>query len=85
MSDFLNGGTMLASLAVALYFFRYWQRTRDRLFLAFATAFAVFALNRVVLFSLDEASEARTSVYLLRALAFLLIAAAVIDKNLQRR
>lgn len=85
MSDFLNGGTMLASLGVALYFFRYWQRTRDRLFLAFATAFVVFAVSRVVLLPLDEESEARTYVYLLRALVFLLIAAAVIDKNVQRR
>lgn len=85
MSDFLNGGTMLASLGVALYFLRYWQRTRDRLFLAFATAFAVFAVNRLMLLGLDEDSEARTYVYLLRALVFLLIATAVVDKNLQRR
>jgi hypothetical protein len=56
-----------------------------RLFLAFALAFAVFAGNRVVLSALSEESEARTYFYLLRALAFLLIAAAVIDKNMQRR
>ena len=85
MSDFLNGGTMLASLGVALYFLRYWRRTRDRLFLAFAAAFAVFAVNRVVLFALDEDSEARTYVYLLRALMFLILAAAIVDKNVQRR
>lgn len=85
MSDFLQGATMLASLGVALFFVRYWQRTRDRLFLAFALAFTVFAANRVVLSALAEDAEARTYVYLLRALAFLLIAAAVVDKNMQRR
>ena len=84
MNDFLNGGTMIASLGVALYFLRYWLRTRDRFFLAFATAFAVFAVNRAVLLPLDEDSEARTYVYLLRALMFLLIAGAVVDKNLRR-
>ena len=84
MSDFLQGATMLASLGVALFFLRYWRRTRDRLFLAFSLAFAVFAANRVLLSALAEDSEARTAVYLVRALAFLLIAAAVLDKNLRR-
>lgn len=85
MSDFLQGATMLASLGVALFFLRYWRSSGDRLFLAFSLAFGVFAVNRVLLSVLAEASEARTYVYLVRALAFLLIAAAVVDKNLQRR
>lgn len=85
MSDFLQGATMLASLGVALYFLRYWRSSGDRLFLAFALAFGVFAVNRVLLSTLAENSEARTYVYLVRALAFVLIAAAVVDKNLQRR
>ena len=85
MNDFLQGGTMLASLGVALFFVRYWRRSGDRLFLAFSLAFLVFAVNRVLLSVLEEESEARTYVYLLRALAFLLIALAVVDKNLQRR
>ena len=85
MTDFLQGATMLASLGVALFFFRYWRSSGDRLFLAFSLAFSVFAVNRVLLSLLEEGSEARTYVYLLRALAFLLIAAAVVDKNLQRR
>ena len=85
MNDFLQGGTMVASLGVALFFIRYWRSTGDRLFLAFSLAFSVFAINRVLLSVLEEQSEARTYVYLLRALAFLLIAAAVVDKNVQRR
>lgn len=85
MNDFLQGGTMLASLGVALFFLRYWRRTGDRLFLAFSLAFSVFAVNRVLLSTLEEDSEATTYVYLLRAFAFLLIAVAVVDKNLQRR
>ena len=85
MNDFLQGATMLASLGVALFFFRYWRSSGDRLFLAFSMAFTVFAVNRVLLSVLEEESEARTYVYLVRALAFLLIAVAVVDKNLQRR
>ena len=84
MNDFLQGATMLASLGVALFFLRYWRSTRDRLFLAFSLAFAIFAVNRVLLTVLAEDSEARTLVYVVRALTFLLIAAAVLDKNLRR-
>ena len=84
MNDFLQGATMLASLGVALFFLRYWRRTGDRLFAAFAAAFLVFAVNRVLLAGLDQESEARTYVYVVRALAFVLIAAAVLDKNYGR-
>ena len=81
MNDFLQGATALASLGVALFFYKYWRAGRDRLFLAFSVAFAVFAVNRVLLTVLDEESEARTWVYLGRALTFALIALAVLDKN----
>ncbi len=85
MSEFLQGATMLASAAVAVFFLRYWRQTSDRLFAVFAAAFAVFALNRLLLAALDERSEARTWVYGLRALAFAMIAAAVLDKNVGKR
>ena len=81
MSDFLDGATMLASLGVALFFLKYWRSTGDRLFAVFAAAFAVFAVNRVLLVALDETSEYRTGVYVLRAVAFTLIALAIVDKN----
>ncbi len=79
MSDFVSGATMLACLAIALYFFRFWRGTRDRLFAIFALAFAVFAVNRLLLTLLDE--ENGIYVYASRAAAFLLIILAIIDKN----
>lgn len=85
MRDFLQGGSVVASLGIALFFLRYWLRTRDRFFLFFLLAFSVFAVNRTLLAALDEDSEARTWVYLVRAAAFLLIAAAVVDKNVRDR
>ena len=84
MSDFLQGATMLASMAIALFFLRFWRQTSDRLFAAFAAAFAVFAVNRLLLSLLDEDSDSRTWVYALRAATFLMIAAAVLDKNVKR-
>lgn len=81
MNDFLQGATMLASLGVALFFLKYWRSTGDRLFAVFSAAFVVFAVSRGWLALLDEESEARTYIYLLRALAFALIAVAIVDKN----
>ena len=84
MSDFLQGATFMASVAVALFFLRFWRQTNDRLFAVFAAAFALFAVNRLLLATLDEGSETRTWVYALRAATFLMIAAAVLDKNVRR-
>ena len=84
MSEFLQGATMIASLGVALFFLRFWRATNDRLFAAFSLAFGIFAVNRVLLAALDEDSEARTWVYVVRAMTFALIAAAIIDKNYTR-
>jgi drug/metabolite transporter superfamily protein YnfA len=72
---------MVAALVVALFFFRYWQQTRDRLFLIFAAGFLTFAVSRLILAFLDEGDEGRVFVYTLRLLAFALILAAIIDKN----
>lgn len=84
MSEFLQGATMLASVAVALFFLRFWRRTGDRFFAVFAAAFAVFAVNRLLLATLADDSEARTWVYAMRAAMFLMIAVAIVDKNYGR-
>ena len=79
---FLGGATALGCLIIALFFLRFWRQTRDRLFAIFSLAFFVFAMNRVLLtLVLDVENEARTFVYLLRLGAFVLIIAAVVDKN----
>jgi drug/metabolite transporter superfamily protein YnfA len=80
-ADFVSGATMAAALVIALIFFRYWRQTRDRLFLGFALGFAVFAVSRLILAFLHEDDEGRIFVYGLRLLAFLLILAAIVDKN----
>lgn len=80
-ADFVSGATMAAALVVALVFFRYWRRTHDRLFLGFALGFAVFAASRLILAFLEEDDEGRVYVYGLRLVAFLLILAAIVDKN----
>ena len=85
MQEFLDGATALACCAIALFFLRFWRETRDRLFGILALAFLVFAINRAVLTALDDNEEARVLVYLVRLLAFALIAIAILDKSRPRR
>jgi hypothetical protein len=83
-TEFWQGGTFLASLAVALFFLRFWRQTRDPLFAVLSGAFVVFAVNRVLLVVL-ESEDRRLWVYVSRAVVFAMIAAAVLAKNLDRR
>ena len=82
--DLLNGANVLASIAIGLVFLRFWRQSHDRLFMAFALAFWIFAANWVALAFVGPEFEARTYLYLLRLVAFSLIIAAIIDKNRQR-
>jgi hypothetical protein len=81
MNDFLTGAVMLGEAAVAAYFLRSWQRTRDRLFILFAAAFALLSLERWFLVLIGHENELRSLVYLIRLAAFILILLAIIDKN----
>jgi hypothetical protein len=84
VSEFLQGGSFVASLAVALFFLRFWRQSGDPLFAVLSGAFLVFAANRVLLAVL-ESEDRRLWVYASRAVVFALIAAAVLAKNLERR
>lgn len=84
MTEALQGGSIVAAAAIALFFLRYHRQTGDRFFALFALAFAVFAVNRIVLLALDDESEARTVVYLVRAAGFGVIVFAIVDKNRPR-
>jgi hypothetical protein len=85
MVEFLSGVIFAGGFVAALFFLRFWRETGDRLFAIFALAFAIFALSRLGLAALDESNEARTWVYLLRLVTFVLIIVAVVDKNRPRR
>lgn len=68
---------------IGLFFLRFWKRTRDRLFILFSAAFWVLAGQRLAL-ALNKshlAMEDDTIFYVVRLFAFLLILAAIIDKN----
>jgi hypothetical protein len=85
MIAFLSGALTLAFILGAVFFLRFWRRTRDRLFLAFSLAFVLLALNQVLAFALDVYSEPHSFIYWLRVIGFMLILLAIMDKNLGAR
>jgi Ca2+/Na+ antiporter len=85
MNDFLAGAVMMGAAAVAAYLLRSWLRTRDRLFMLFAAAFALLSLERWFFLLVGQHNELRSYVYLIRLAAFVLILLAIIDKNRGRR
>jgi len=81
MIEFLSGAVTFGFIAAAVFFLRFWRRTADRLFLAFATAFLLLALNQGLAQWLGSADERIGYAYLLRVIGFVLILVAIIDKN----
>jgi len=82
MIEFLAGALTLAYIVATVYFVHFWRRTADRLFLAFAAAFALLALNQLTVFAMGVADERYNYAYVLRVLGFILILVAILDKNI---
>ena len=85
MKLFIDGSIMMAFCVAGLFFLRFWVRTHDRLFIMFAIAFFIMAVNRVfqLVTVLNGASgdESQTLIYSIRLAAFFIILLAIVDKN----
>jgi hypothetical protein len=83
--DFLSGAVALGFFVCGLFFLRFWRRTRDQLFLAFALAFALLGTGQSILALANIPTEERGSIYLIRLTAFALILFAILRKNRSAR
>ena len=81
---FIAGAISMAFAVAAVFFLRFWRRTRDLLFLAFAAAFALLAANHALIALSGVPREEQSPYFLLRLAAFVLIIAAVLWKNRPR-
>ncbi len=79
--DFLSGAITLGFLVAGLFFLRFWRRTRDGLFLAFAIAFVLLGIGQAIQALANIPQEERSYIYLIRLAAFTIILAAIIRKN----
>jgi hypothetical protein len=85
MIDFFAGALTMTYVLAAAYFVHFWRRAGERLFIAFGIAFGLLALNQFAIALIGAADERGNYAYVLRVIAFLLIVAAIVDKNLVGR
>jgi hypothetical protein len=81
LTVFIWGCLATASVTVTLFFLRFWQLSRERLFLFFALGFLTLAANWAGLALINPPAESRHYLYVLRLVAFLLIIVGIVDKN----
>ena len=82
---FLSGMIVAGFLVAGLFFLRFWKRTGDGLFAAFAAAFWLLGATQALLAFSDVLAEERSWLYLLRLAAFVIILAAIGRKNVRAR
>ena len=81
LSPFLSGVLVMGYFIAGLYFLRFWRDTRDRLFGIFAAAFWLLAAQRTALTLSSDPGGDQLMLYTVRLLAFVLLLAAILDKN----
>ena len=79
--NFLGGALTFGFLVAGLFFLRFWRRTHDGLFVAFALAFWLLGLTQALLTLSNIPVEERSWLYLLRLAAFALILVSIWFKN----
>jgi hypothetical protein len=79
--QFLSGAVTFGFVVAGLFFLRFWRRTGDSLFLAFAAAFWLLGLNQALLALTNIPVEERSWLYLVRLAAFGIILVSIWMKN----
>lgn len=77
----MHGALVVCCMFAALFFIRFWVQTRDRFFGWFGAAMILLGINWIGVLLVDVTSEARHGIYVFRLVAFLLLIAAIVDKN----
>ena len=78
---FINGALTTLLLVAAFFFVKFWRRTGETLFAAFAAAFALLGIAQPIPMFTGAQDEAQAAIYLIRLAAFALIIAAILLKN----
>ncbi|MEO8048809.1 MAG: DUF5985 family protein [Acidobacteriota bacterium] len=81
IEGFLLGVIATASLAAGAFFLRFWKRTRDFFFLAWAVSFFIEGLNRSAVLLTAKPNEGSPWTYIVRLLSILLILVAILRNN----
>ena len=84
MLDFSSGAVAMGYFVAGVFFLKFWSRTRDELFAAFAAVFGLMAFEQLLLVWSGLPREEQTWFYLMRLVAFVLIIGAILRKNRRR-
>lgn len=85
MTEFLTGANLALAAVAGLFFLRFWRQTADRLFAALAVAFWLLSAHWLCLALTSPDQEFRPLLFLVRLAAFVIIIAAIVEKNRVRR
>ena len=83
-SDFFSGMITMGYFVAAAFFFRFWVRTSDALFIAFSVSFLLLAISTALTALLSLPYEERSWLYLISIVAFVLLLAAILGKNFRK-
>jgi hypothetical protein len=83
LDGFIFGLIATTSLVAALFFLRFWHRTRDLLFAAFALAFLFQGGTAIAMVYIHDANpdSFHSWMYVTQLCTYLLILAAILRKN----
>lgn len=84
-AEFFAGMIAMGMLVCAAFFFRFWLRSKDSLFLAFAVAFLLLTISHALSGILQLHMEERNLLYVLRLAAYAILVFAILQKNAPRR
>jgi len=80
INAWLSGAIFVAASVIALFFYRFWRHSRDKLFVYFALAFVLEGVQRLLQIWPETHAE-MPEFYLLRLIEYGLILVAIITKN----
>lgn len=81
LEGFLSGAVVTAALTCSLFFVRFWRRTGENLFVAFAVAFLIEGATRIATLFRDHPNEASPWLYVVRVIAYGGLVYAIVRKN----
>lgn len=77
----VSGALTAGYLVGALFFLKFWRRTEDALFAAFAGAFLLMGITAPLPLLTGTQTETQPVVYMIRLVAFVIIIIAILRKN----
>ncbi len=83
MTQFLYGMNTMGFLLAGLFFWRFWRKSADTLFIAFSVAFFLFALDQLFHAAATGPSISYGGSFFFRLTGFGLLIYAVLRKNLK--